>query len=131
MKLPILRPMKHMDDLLNRMVKNGNRRFSVLMLPFLNPDIFPLELLPLLAKHFKNPKASSDSDTRLALALKQLDETNDKTFVFEVEKGQDFKLYNGRVFKKGERRRTRFECVEVSSGKLYLFNPNAEVEILG
>jgi len=27
--------------------------FQRLMLPFLNPDIFPNELLPLLAKHFK------------------------------------------------------------------------------
>ena len=35
-----------------------------------------------------------------------------------------------RVFKKGNTRRKRIECVEVKTGKLYLFNPNAEVEIL-
>jgi hypothetical protein len=100
------------------------------MLPFLRPEIFPMELLPLLAKHFKNPKASSDTDTDLALALKQFNETNDKTYIFELPLGQAFKLYNGRVFKRGEKRRKRFECVEVKTGKLYLFNPNAEVEVL-
>jgi len=103
--------------------------FQHLMLPLLNPEIFPNELLPLLAKHFKNPKASSDTDSDLALALKQFDEANDKFFVFEVPLGKTFKLYNGKVFLKGAKRRKRFECVEVKSGKLYLFNPNAEVEL--
>lgn len=110
--------------------KEWKQTFQHLMLPFLRPEIFPMELLPLLAKHFKNPKASSDTDAQLALALKQFDESNDKTFVFEVPLGQAFKLYNNRVFKKGNKRRKRFECVEVKTGKLYLFNPNAEVEVL-
>lgn len=110
--------------------KEWKHTFQHLMLPFLNPEVFPNHILPLLAKHFKNPKASSDSDASLALALKQFDESNDKTFVFEVPLGQTFKLYNGRIFKKGEKRVKRFECVEVASGKLYLFNPNAEVELL-
>ncbi|WP_400081089.1 SprT-like domain-containing protein [Winogradskyella sp. R77965] len=110
--------------------KEWKQTFQHLMLPFLHPEIFPLELLPLLAKHFKNPKASSDTDAQLAYALKQFDESNDKTYVFEVPLGQAFKLYNNRVFKKGNKRRKRFECVEVNTGKLYLFNPNAEVELL-
>lgn len=111
--------------------KEWKQTFQHLMLPVLNPEVFPLALLPLLAKHFKNPKASSDTDTSLAFALKQFDEANDKTYVFEVPLGQTFKLYNGRVFKKGVKRRTRYEGVEVASGKLYLFNPNAEVELVG
>jgi len=105
-------------------------RFQHLMLPFLNPEIFPNGLLPLLAKHFKNPKASSDTDANLALALKQYDPPNDKAYVFEVPFGSTFKLHNKRIFKKGNKRVKRFECVEVNTGKLYLFNPNAEVELL-
>jgi len=106
------------------------RTFQHLMLPFLNPGIFPNSLLPLLANHFKNPKASSDTDIKLALALKQFDAPNDKTYIFEVPFGSDFKLYNGRVFKRGDRRRKRYECIEVKTGRLYLFNPNAEVELI-
>lgn len=110
--------------------KEWKRTFQHLMLPFLRPEIFPTELLPLLAKHFKNPKASSDSDAKLSLALKQYNEVNDATYVFEVPIGENFKLYNGRIFKRGKQRRKRFECIEVKTGKLYLFNPNAEVELL-
>ncbi|SHH25467.1 SprT-like domain-containing protein [Winogradskyella jejuensis] len=110
--------------------KEWKLTFQHLMLPFLRPEIFPIDLLPLLAKHFKNPKASSDTDENLALALKRYDENQDKTYVFEIPQGVTFKLYNGRIFRKGAKRRKRYECLEISSGKLYLFNPNAEVEVL-
>ncbi|WP_431136571.1 SprT-like domain-containing protein [Psychroserpens mesophilus] len=106
------------------------KTFQHLMLPFLNPEIFPVEILPLLAKHFRSPKASSDTDIQLAYALKQFDAPNDKTFIFELPLHSTFKLYNGRVFKKGKKRRTRYECVEIKTGRLYVFNPNAEVELL-
>ncbi|MGB6269010.1 MAG: SprT-like domain-containing protein [Olleya sp.] len=106
------------------------RTFQHLMLPFINPEVFPETILPLLAKHFKNPKASSDTDVQLAYTLKQFDAPNNKTFIFEVHLHQTFKTFNGRVFKKGAKRRTRFECVEVDSGKIYLFNANAEVELI-
>jgi len=104
--------------------------FQHLMLPFIRPEIFPTDVLPLLAMHFKNPKASSDSDPVLALKLKQYDAPNGKTFIFEVPLGAMFRLYNGKLFRKGSKRRTRFECTELASGRLYVFNPNAEVELI-
>ena len=104
--------------------------FQRLMLPFLNPGVFPSELLPLLARHFKNPKASSDTDHDLALALKQFDPPNELHFVHEVPVGRTFRLYNGRIFRRGVKRVKRIECVEIKSGKLYLFNPNAEVQLI-
>ncbi|WP_418513818.1 SprT-like domain-containing protein [Corallibacter sp.] len=110
--------------------KEWKYTFQRLMLPFINPDIFPNQLLPLIAQHFKSPKASSDTDVNLALALKQFDEPNNKTYIFEVPLGSTFKLYNNRVFKKGNKRTKRYECVEIATGKLYLFNPNAEVEVI-
>lgn len=110
--------------------KEWKKTFQYLMLPYINPEVFPLEILPLLANHFKNPKASSDTDVQLAYALKQFDVPNNKTLIFELPLGSIFKLYNGRVFKRGNKRVKRYECIEVKSGKTYLFNPNAEVEIL-
>lgn len=110
--------------------KEWKLTFQHLMLPFLNPNIFPESLLPILARHFKNPKASSDTDQQLSLALKQFDETNGLNFVFEVPLGKEFKLYNGKIFKKGTKRVKRIECKEMKTGRTYLFNPNAEVEIL-
>jgi len=107
------------------------RTFQYLMLPFLRPEIFPPILLPHLAKHFKNPRASSDTDAVLSLALKKFDiQSSDLNFVFELPLGSVFRLYNGKLFKKGNKRVKRYECVEVASGKVYLFQPNAEVELI-
>ena len=106
------------------------RTFQQLMLPYLRPEIFPKKILPFLAIHFKNPKASSDTDVNLSIALKQYDAPNNKNYIFEIPLGRRFRLYNGKIFKRGPRRVKRFECIEISSGKVYLFNPNAEVELL-
>lgn len=104
--------------------------FQQLMVPYIRPEIFPNQLLPLLARHFRNPSASSDTDTTLSLALKQFDKQNDKNYVFEIPYGSIFRIKNGKVFKKIAVRTKRYECLEMSSGRLYLFNPNAEVELL-
>ena len=104
--------------------------FQQLMVPYIRTEIFPNQLLPLLARHFRNPSASSDTDTTLSLALKQFDQQNDKNYVFEIPYGSVFRIKNGKVFKKIAVRTKRYECLEISSGRLYLFNPNAEVELL-
>lgn len=104
--------------------------FQRLMVPFIRPEIFPNQLLPLLARHFKNPSASSDTDATLSLALKQFDQPTDKNYIFELPYGSRFRIHNGRIFQKGALRTKRYECIEVGSGRLFLFNPNAEVELL-
>jgi hypothetical protein len=39
-----------------------------------------------------------------------------------------FDIGEGRIFKKGKKLRKRFQCVEVETGKLYLFSPIYEVK---
>ncbi|WP_445717675.1 SprT-like domain-containing protein [Flavobacterium sp.] len=105
--------------------------FQRLMVPFIRPEIFPNQLLPLLAKHFRNPKASSDTDAKLAIALKQFDQKEtDKNYIFEIPMGSHFRIHNGKIFKKIALRVKRYECMEINSGRMYLFQPNAEVELL-
>ncbi len=104
-------------------------QFQHLMLPFIHPSIFPLELLPYLANYLKNPKASTGSDVNLTYALKQFDAISEKNMIIEIEHGSLF-LFNNKTFKKGNLRRTRFECIELSSHRTYLFNQNAEVVLL-
>lgn len=118
-----------------RMIKpHGNEwkiTFQRLMIPFIRPEIFPNSVLPLVANHFRNPTASSDTDARLAFALKQFDERKpDIHFIHEVPSGSFFRIKNGKVFQKKGLRVKRYECLEVKTGKLYLFNANAEVEII-
>lgn len=103
--------------------------FQYLMLPFLRPEIFPSSLLPLLARHFRNPKASSSTDTALSLALREFDDrARGRHYVFELPEGSTFRLYNGRIFRKGPRKIKRFQCLELQTGRWYLFQPQAEVE---
>nr|WP_297784999.1 SprT-like domain-containing protein [uncultured Allomuricauda sp.] len=107
------------------------RTFQQLMVPFIRPEVFPSQLLPIIANHFKNPKASSSTDARLSIALKAFDEEERKhSYVYELPQGSIFRLYNGRLFKKGNKKVKRYECVELSTGRLYLFQPNAEVELV-
>ncbi|WP_396185738.1 SprT-like domain-containing protein [Flavobacterium sp.] len=105
--------------------------FQRLMIPFIRPEIFPHSVLPLVANHFRNPTASSDTDARLAFALKQFDERkSDIHYMHEVPSGSLFRIKNGRIFKKQGLRVKRYECLEVKTGRLFLFNANAEVEII-
>jgi hypothetical protein len=105
--------------------------FQQLMVPFIRPEIFPHSVLPLIANHFRNPTASSDTDARLAFALKQFDERKqDVHYIHEVPSGSLFRIKNGRIFKKNGLRTKRYECIEVNTGRLFLFNANAEVEII-
>ncbi len=102
--------------------------FKTLMLPFLQPSIFPNPLLSILAAHIKNPKASTDSDFKLVMALKEFDQPTNKNLIFELDEGTDFISSKGKIFRKGKLRRKRFLCVEIKTGKQYLFSPHAEVE---
>lgn len=104
--------------------------YQQMMLPYLRPEIFPHEILPLMARHFKNPTASSDTDASLFLALKQFDAKSDLYYVFELPQGAFFRVSSGKIFRKGPLRIKRYECVEVSTQRRFAFSPNAEVELL-
>ena len=104
--------------------------FRLLMLPFINPQVFPAEVVPFVASHFKNPSASSDTDAILSMQLKKFDAPTNKVFVDELPLGTFFKIENGRVFKKGKLRVKLFECTDIKNNQVYLFKPNMQVELL-
>lgn len=105
--------------------------FQKLMLPFLRPEIFPDRMLPVLAHHFRNPRASSSTDTALSLALAAYDEKDGSlNYIYQVPEGGTFRWNNGRIFLRGARQRKRYQCMEVATGKLYLFQPHAQVELI-
>ncbi|WP_299051428.1 SprT-like domain-containing protein [uncultured Polaribacter sp.] len=100
--------------------------FQHLMLPFLKPEIYPLEILPHLANYLKNPKASTDTDVNLSLALRGNSAEDGKHFIFDIPQG-DFFEFKNTIYKRGHKRRTRFECLNMTTKKVYLFNQNVEV----
>ena len=104
--------------------------FKMQMLPFLQDQIFPENLLGLLAKHMMNPKATLDADPQLAIALKQYDPANDKNFIFELGTGTRFQASNGKIYELGQLRRKRYACIELATKRTYLFAAHSEVQIV-
>ncbi|MEX1188995.1 MAG: SprT-like domain-containing protein [Bacteroidia bacterium] len=102
-------------------------KFREMLLPFLAMDIFPEDIAPALIDYLNNPAASSCSDMNLMRVLMHYDE-DPKILLEEIPVSSVFRLPTGRVFKKGDQRRKYFQCLEVSTGKIYLINPLAEVE---
>ena len=100
--------------------------FKYMMLPFINNFVFPNDLLPYLAQYFINPKAATGSDIQLAIALKKYDAPSNKVAIYELATGTEF-ILNKKEFILGEKRRTRYKCIEKRSKKTYLIHQNAEV----
>lgn len=103
--------------------------FRELMLPLLNPDIFPDDILRPLANHMKNPKASSQSDQQLVMALRKYDGDLAEKLLIDLNTGDSFKL-NNRIFEKIKLRRSRVLCKDVKTGRNYLISAIAPIEAL-
>ena len=104
--------------------------FRLLMLPFLNNYIFPDEILNNLINYIKNPKASTENDFNLIMSLKKYDFNINSNFIFELKEGDFFKIENGKKYKFIRKRIKRIECIEVESGRKYLFSPQVEVYLI-
>jgi hypothetical protein len=95
---------------------------------FMRLKLFPPDLHQILLKSLHDLPASSCSDANLTRALKKYDAGNKTILVEDISEGAHFKTADGRLFKRGRQIRKRIECVDLSSGKLYLFSPVYEVE---
>ncbi|MES2431852.1 MAG: SprT-like domain-containing protein [Bacteroidota bacterium] len=102
--------------------------YSKILAQFLIKKVFPPDIHKTLLKTLQNPAASSCADTSLLRVLHQYDEKEEGIHLVEaLPLGSIFKIKGGRVFKKEEKVRKRFKCVEVKTGKIYLFSPVYEV----
>jgi SprT protein len=100
--------------------------FRELMGPFLDGTIFPLEIENALKKHLQNAKASSGTDTGLSRILKQFDNKPD-VVLEQLPVDAVFAIENGKVFKKGEKLRTRYRCLCLNNNRMYYVNAMAKV----
>lgn len=111
--------------------KEWKYTFKVLMLPFITPDVFPESLIGVVANHFKNPRAASETDPQLSIALRRFDDNaHEIIYIHQLLEGTKFRISNGQCFVKGKKRVKRYECIEIDTGKNYLFQPTAQVEPL-
>jgi len=103
--------------------------FSQVLQKFLMKNIFPLDIEQELLRSLKNPAASSCAEDALLRVLRKYDKMKvNHLLVEEISFNSLFRLKDGRVFRKGEKLRKRFKCIEVTTGKIYLFSPVYEIE---
>ena len=101
--------------------------FKNLLLPIINSEVFPNDILRTLAIYAKNPKASSDTDLNLSLALNRYN-VNQYDYVFGLSNGSVFKASNDWVYVMIKKLRKRYECMDILTKKLYLFSPNVKIK---
>jgi len=103
--------------------------YKMLLTRFLEMHIFPADILTSLQSSLHNLPASSCADEGLMRVLRRYDKKEEgMLLVEELPEGALFVLDDGKIFKKGQRLRKRFQCTEVKTGKLYLFSPIYEVK---
>ncbi len=102
--------------------------YALLLKDFLGKGIFPPVVEQALKQSMHDLPASSCADEGLMRVLKKFDRDNGMVMVEQLPEGQLFDIGEGRIFKKGKKLRKRFQCIEVDTGKLYLFSPIYEVK---
>ena len=105
--------------------------YASLLKQFIENKIFPPDIERELLVSLKNPAASSCAEDDLIRVLRKYDmNTNGYKLVEEIPLHGLFKLDDGKIFRKGEKQRKRFKCEDIKTGKVYLFSPVYEVEIV-
>jgi SprT protein len=103
--------------------------FAELMQPLLMEEVFPENLYQVLKNYMDNPSASSCSDRNLMLILRTFDKEQ-KHYLCDLNQEAIFRISSGKTFIKKEKRRKYFTCIELHSGRKYLVNELAEVELI-
>jgi len=101
--------------------------FRHLLFPVMNSEVFPDDVLRPLARHMKNPKASTASDHRLFRAISNYDHFGAQVRLMDLNLGEQFVLKR-RSFELIEKKRTRALCVDLGNQKRYLIPMIAPVE---
>jgi SprT protein len=105
--------------------------YSQLLDQFLKHHTFPPDIEKELLLSLQNPAASSCAEEGLLRVLRRYDtNATHLQLVEDLAANAIFRTGDGRVFQKGKKLRKRFQCKEVSTGKVYLFSPVYEVEMV-
>lgn len=106
------------------------QEFGKILTQFLAKKIFPADIEAALLKSISNPAASSCGDEPLLRVLRNYDTKKTGSFLVEqLPDGSEFMIKGGRSFRKGEKIRKRYKCIEIATGKWYLFSGVYEVMI--
>lgn len=107
--------------------KEWKQTFSQILSGFISAGVFPDPIVNALKRSLNNAAASTCGDPNLLRTLKQYDEVA-ALHVEDIPVGGLFKTANNQIFRRGKKLRTRIQCEEVATKRLYLFHSLFEVE---
>ncbi len=111
--------------------KEWKDEFGKILAQFVSKKVFPPDVETSLLQTLKNPAASSCGDEKLLRVLRNYDVRKEGFYLVEqLPENTLFKIKPDRIFKKGPKIRTRYKCMEVATGKLYLFSGVYEVMLM-
>ena len=111
--------------------KEWKNIYGSLLEQFLKNKIFPVDIEQEIQKTLHNHAASSCAEVPLTRVLRRYDvKKPGHQMIEEMFVDAVFKTHDGRVFKKGEKIRKRFRCIEMSTGRIYLFSAVYEAELV-
>lgn len=101
--------------------------FKELMDPILAEQVFPKDIERALQNYMANPAAASCTDLNLTRTLRNYDKNKSTVHLEELPADAVFLFNEKRLFKKGEKLRRRYQCLDLNTKRKYLFHPLAEV----
>lgn len=109
------------------------QEYGKILAKFLLYKIFPADVEKALLRSLQNPAATTCGEEHLTRVLRKYDTKKQPHHIRMVEElphGALFKTKDGRLFKRMEKMRKRFKCIELNTHAVYLFNALYEVEVI-
>ena len=125
--ITLLHEIAHMlvwEQYRNRVKPHGlewKHAFAGLLTDFLANKIFPKDIEEALNQSMNQLAASTCSDPALFKVLHRYDQKENQILIEHLKGNEVFQTHDGRTFRVLHKRRTRFECEEIATGRKYLF----------
>jgi SprT protein len=105
--------------------------YGKILQAFVELKCFPEDIEKALNKTIRNPAATTAGESELIKILRRYNANTrpDVIHVEQLQEGQLFVTKDGRVFKRGNLRRKRYECIDVNTGLKYHISAIAEVKL--
>ncbi|MFN5417491.1 MAG: SprT-like domain-containing protein [Flavobacteriia bacterium] len=104
------------------------QEYRNLLVPAIDTKLLPSDIVRALVNSLVNTKASSCSDIGLMRVLKNYDEGKEDIVFLESLPNNSIFVLQGKKFIKGELRRKRYLCEDLSTKKKYLVHALSEVK---
>jgi len=102
-------------------------QYASMLAILLEKQIFPEDIESIIRRQVANPKANSKSNTDLVRALHSQNPVQTGVFLEDLPSGALFSLLDGRKFRKEEKLRKWYRCINQHNRKVYRVSPVTRV----